>query len=243
MRRLARLRAAQPKPLRFTQDVQLSRSPLYYQERPKSRKTTEQRFQSRMRPRGGKCLEPEWRASGRVVAQLDEEDDAEFQFWRTPPSRFEGDLQGRKLYGVGHRPKPQCVIGNFNAYGKEGPAASRVRAPDVVVYRPTGSAGQRVFGVFLVDSFYYFKKSKGAKKEYMEEMLSELWQQTGKVFMAVCSGGASLAVPVEPAAATYSELLAHVPAGVEAIIAVVCGNDFLASKWSTPARKRECWSA
>ena len=76
--RLARLRAAQPKPLRFTQDVQLSRSPLYYQERRKSGKTTEQRFQNRMRARGGKCLEPECRAPRRVVVQRDEEDDAEF---------------------------------------------------------------------------------------------------------------------------------------------------------------------
>ena len=76
IQRLEKLRAVQPKPLRITQDLQTLRSPLYYQVRGKSGKTTEQRFQNRMRARGGKCLEPEWRDSRRAVAQPREEDDA-----------------------------------------------------------------------------------------------------------------------------------------------------------------------
>ena len=84
-------------------------------------------------------------------------------------------------------------------------------------------------GAFLVDSFYYFKKRGGSPKPYMRDMLTRLQQETGYTFMAVCSGGAAL-VEVTDKSATYEQLLARVPNNVEAIVAIICGNDFLAPR-------------
>ena len=100
-----------------------------------------------------------------------------------------------------------------------------------------------MYGAFLVDSFYYFKNSSSATRPYMEEMLTELYGRTGLVFMAVCSGGAALVTPADPRAASYEELLARVPVGVTAIVAVVCGNDLLSPRWKTAAYKLECDAA
>ena len=180
------LRAVQPKLSKFAESETVRES-LYYTEKTKGRKTIEQRFQNRMRARGGRRLLPESRPSRRVVFQLPEEVDPDHHFWRTPSWRLEGGLEGRRLYGVTHRPrrssfvdaccpsfghrrvsagekaaaglsrmagagafpspiahvsrrvrvcrcggarpKPKCLVGNFNAYGKEGPmglAAPRV---------------------------------------------------------------------------------------------------------------------
>ena len=115
------------------------------------------------------------------MVQPHEEEDAEFQFWRTPQARFGGDLQGRKLYGVSHRPKPKCVVGNINAYGMEGPPA---------ILRPTSWTDEQCDGAFLVDSFYYLKR--GGKKakpvEYFPALLQRLWEQTGFVFFCCLLG-------------------------------------------------------
>ena len=50
----------------------------------------------------------------------------------------------------GLRPVPRCKIGNFNAYGSEGPGAIRV-------FRPTSWMTEPCDGAFLVDSFQYLK--------------------------------------------------------------------------------------
>ena len=117
------------------------------------------------------------------------------------------------------------------------------RAPSVRVFRPTGvPTGVVVSGAFLVDSFYYFKGSKGTR-EYMTELLTWLFERTGLNFVAVCSGGAALVTPQDPRSATYEELLMHVPAGVRVVIAVVCGNDLLSPSWRSELYQSECDAA
>ena len=63
---------------------------------------------------------------------------------------------------------------------------------------------------------------------YMPEMLDYLWRETGLVFVAVCSGGAALSKP-HGRGASYEQLLSKVPHGLDMIVAVICGNDLLAS--------------
>jgi hypothetical protein len=92
----------------------------------------------------------------------------------------------------------------------------------------------------LVDSFYYFKQRGGRPMPYMREMLTRLRSETGYTFMAVCSAGAAL-VEVANKSATYEELVARVPSHVEAIVAIICGNDFLATR-ALSAGFRSSWS-
>ncbi len=77
----------------------------------------------------------------------------------------------------------------------------------------------------------------------MPELLRQLQRDTGLVFMAVCSGGAALCKPDDAAAASFAELLSHLPPDLDILIAVVCGNDFWAKQWPSDARKLECWQA
>ena len=106
------------------------------------------------------------------------------------------------------------------------------RCPDVRVFHPASWSGEHIDGAFLVDSFYYMKErrsgGKTRKVEYMPEMLQSLWESTGLVFMAVCSGGAALVHP-HGSGAVFEELLARVPSGLGITVAVICGNDFLRS--------------
>ena len=59
-------------------------------------------------------------------------------------------------------------------------------------------------------------------------MLKELWDSTGRVFMAVYCGGAAFAPG--HGHVTYDELLTEVRVPVELVIAVSMGNDFYAGK-------------
>jgi len=92
---------------------------------------------------------------------------------------------------------------------------SRPRERVEIVY-PLGYKGEAIDFAFLVDSFYYMKKTVYGKQlyEYLPEVLAEIYKETGLVCMAVCSGGAQLVGPGKDAA-TYDELLAHVPFGLK----------------------------
>ena len=125
-----------------------------------------------------------------------------------------------------------------------------VRSTKVGVYYPSGWAGSRVDGAFLADSFYHMvevdenDKKKKNKKVYVPDLLAELWRDTGLVFMAVCSGGASPASPTEWTV-TSQELLKVIPAGICMIIVIFCGNDILTNfkvlafqaAWATAAER------
>ena len=76
---------------------------------------------------------------------------------------------------------------------------------------------------------------------YLIELLDQLFINTGLRFMAVCSGGAALRKPSDDKAATYAELLEYVPHGLQCVIAILCGNDFLASGW--PCGAPQCEAA
>ena len=97
--------------------------------------------------------------------------------------------------------------------------------PKITIFYPTGWNREEVHGAFLVDSFHWMQDPSGRKVDYMPEMLERLRQATGKVFMAICSGGAAL-VGTSGNGATYEQLLAAAPDGLEVLIAVICGNDF-----------------
>ena len=116
------------------------------------------------------------------------------------------------------RPKPKCVVGNFNAYGSECPGA-------VDVCWPLGYAGERCDGAFLVDSFHYLKAKSGNKTKYFPELLRLLWDTTGFVCCAVCAGGGALVRP-GCGAATYMEMLGAVPPSAMFVIPIICGNDY-----------------
>jgi hypothetical protein len=108
-------------------------------------------------------------------------------------------LENAKLYCVGAvagasgaaSSTDSAVAGGPSvAMPRPGPAPSTVasaRSPDIKLFFPTGCSSRDVDdmdGAFLVDSFYYMKKSKkGARVDYMRQMLDELRQKTGKVFM------------------------------------------------------------
>ena len=55
--------------------------------------------------------------------------------------------------------------------------------------------GREVDGAFLVDSFSQMVTESGSWDYYMSRMLLDLWQRTGRVFMAVCAGGSALTTP------------------------------------------------
>ena len=52
--------------------------------------------------------------------------------------------------------------------------------------------GREVEGAFLVDSFSQMVTESGSWDFYMSRMLLDVWQRTGRVFMAVCAGGSAL---------------------------------------------------
>ncbi len=106
------------------------------------------------------------------------------------------------------------------------------RTASFKVFRPEGCAeGVHVDGAFLVDSFYYFKYRSGNKDEYLERLLAEIREETGLVFIAVCSGGAALFNPGS-GGAYFQQLLAQVPDGVRFLISVICGNDIYRSPFT-----------
>ena len=110
----------------------------------------------------------------------------------------------------------------------------------IVVNHPKSYVGGPIDGAFLVDSFHYFKKANRQKSFYIPDMLDNLKQRTGLTFMAVCGGGAALVK--HTGSASYAELLQFVPAGITTIIAIICGNDFIAKWPPTPTYKPE-WTA
>ena len=73
----------------------------------------------------------------------------------------------------------------------------------------------------------------------MPKCLDELHRLTGLVFMAVCSGGATLTNPGRWSA-SFEELLERVPTGLSMIIPIVCGNDLLVN-WKVPVFQ-EAWA-
>jgi len=96
---------------------------------------------------------------------------------------------------------------------------------------PTMRTSEPAQGAILIDSFHYFKEKNSARgrakyEYYLPRLLQQIWQTTGKVFTAICSGGAALA-NVHGQGARFEQLLAQAPCGLEALIAIICGNDFL----------------
>ena len=83
---------------------------------------------------------------------------------------------------------------------------------------------REVEGAFLVDSFSQMVTESGSWDYFMSRMLLDIWQRTGRVFMAVCAGGSALTSPCG-GGLLYSKLLAEVPGRVRWLIPVVCGND------------------
>ena len=106
-------------------------------------------------------------------------------------------------------------------------AASLVSTePEIRMFLPPGCTKDMAQVCFLVDSFYYMKKSKRAtaRVEYLPEVFAALHARFGLVCMALCSGGAQLVRPGRWSA-SYAELLRHAPCGLQSMVAVVCGND------------------
>ena len=127
---------------------------------------------------------------------------------------------------------PRCTL---SAHGSEA-ACSRIETrassePAIEVFYARDYGGEVVDVAFLVDSFYYMKRGKNSKYEYLPEVLSELRRRTGLTCMAICSGGAQLVSP-SSGAATYAQLLSRVPSGgVMALVAIVSGNDVYNRVW------------
>ena len=92
------------------------------------------------------------------------------------------------------------------------PAVAPVPVPGVKkfgiqVVMPEGADLQPVYGAFLIDSFSFMvDQSNGWREDhYVARMLSYIWDVTGKVFMAVCKGGA--AFTPDRCCVTYAQLL------------------------------------
>ena len=79
--------------------------------------------------------------------------------------------------------------------------------------------------------------------EYLPELLAQLRRETGLIFVAVCSGGAALCQPSDARAASFAELLEHVPYDLKVIVAIVCGNDLFDHRWKFDSRKADCYRA
>ncbi len=62
--------------------------------------------------------------------------------------------------------------------------------------------------------------------EYLPGLLQCLWERAGYVFTAYCCGGAALVKPMG-SGARFADMLSLVPYGLEVILPIVCGNDFL----------------
>ena len=69
------------------------------------------------------------------------------------------------------------------------------------------------------------KKRNRNPDYYMPRMLKQLWLETGRVFMAVYRGGATLVRRRSNARVTFSDLLDKVPSGLEVIVPLIMGND------------------
>ena len=121
------------------------------------------------------------------------------------------------------RPCRSWDLSNWSGYSVE---------PDITPYYPLSHVDEPVQAAILIDSFHWMTRTNAEGKldyvYYVPEMLDYLWQKTGKVFMAVCSGGAALCKP-HGRGATYEQLLAKVTHDLDMLVAVICGNDLLAS--------------
>ena len=104
------------------------------------------------------------------------------------------------------------------------------RSPHIVEFHPLNWAGEPARGALLVDSFFYMKKKRpngrSTTVHYLPQLLQDIWDATGMVFIAICSGGAALERP-DGQGARFEELLARAPDGLDVVIAIICGNDFL----------------
>ena len=97
---------------------------------------------------------------------------------------------------------------------------------------PDGNVpGDHVDGAFVVDSFYYFKTKGGSKTEYLPTLLKEIREETGFVFVAVCSGGAAV-YNRGGGGAYFKQLLELVPSSARFLVSVVCGNDVYNSRFN-----------
>ena len=106
---------------------------------------------------------------------------------------------------------------------------SKVMHGNLIEFRPRGWKGEQAYGVFLVDSFNYMKDDSRGWEEYVEylpDSLQSLWERTGFVFKAYCCGGAALVKPMGRGV-RFVDMLSLVPNGLQVIIPIVCGNDFL----------------
>ena len=102
---------------------------------------------------------------------------------------------------------------------------------------PEGMQRQPVYGAFLIDSFSYMvDQSVGWREDcYVARLLRRIWDVTGKVFMAVCKGGAAFSS--HRCWVTYAQLLAWVPEGVELIVPVSMGNDIYKGEYDDDVEK------
>ena len=80
-------------------------------------------------------------------------------------------------------------------------------------------------GCFIIDSFYYSKKSKKKTDHYLPRLLAELQRYTGLTIFALCSGGAGI-LHRSNGSALYSEMLDYVPSGLQFILLMTFGNDW-----------------
>ena len=141
-----------------------------------------------------------------------------------PCAKVEGesspkDVRSPSPAGASGRRQETCARGGRCASG------AYVYYPDGYHVPGTAVYGREVEGAFLVDSLSQMVSESGGWDYYMSRMLLDVWQRTGRVFMAVCAGGSALANPCG-GGLLYSELLKEVPGRVRWLIPVVCGNDF-----------------
>ena len=120
---------------------------------------------------------------------------------------------------------PHAAVANaaIVSLPKESTVWSKKRKPNM--YYPDGYSNESVYGCFVVDSFAQMVKEDGSWSWYMTRMLTDMWKSTGRVYIAVCAGGSALLAPCG-GGMLYSDLLEHVPDGLQDLIVVVSGNDF-----------------
>ena len=135
--------------------------------------------------------------------------------------------------GCGCQPCPEAPSSSAPATSNATPATSAVPAVSrkFKEYVPRGYEREQCSVAFVSDSFYYFveKIQNGKKKKYryyVPDMLDFLLESTGTVCMVVCSGGAAVLNP-HAGGATYREMVEQLPSGLQAVIAIACGNDLV----------------
>ena len=85
--------------------------------------------------------------------------------------------------------------------------------------------GKLVTGCIVVDSFLELFDSNGDRHYVHEELLLDLYERTGQVFMAVARGGSALLHPSGGGLA-YANLLKLVPGnGIQHLLIIASGND------------------